>query len=87
MLQENRPSQKKLIWQCRRGMLELDVILHPFLLTHFSSLNLNEQHAFESLLNESDPDLYTWLMGFGCCQQSQLKPIIEKIRIKMNISS
>lgn len=80
-------KMKKLQWQCRRGMLELDVILIPFLETHFSALGTESQALFEELLTQPDPDLYTWIMGYGKCEFENLRPIIATIREKMNIHS
>ncbi|TQV84995.1 succinate dehydrogenase assembly factor 2 [Aliikangiella coralliicola] len=79
-------EKKKLTWQCRRGMLELDVILSPFLQQHFDSLSVEQQTIFADLLNEADPDLYTWLMGYGTCDDPRLDQIIQLIRVKMQIS-
>lgn len=81
------PIKTKLQWQCRRGMLELDVILTPFLEKHFDSISESQQSLFEQMLLEADPDLYTWLMGFGQCDKENLVPIVELIREKMNITS
>ena len=77
---------KQLKWQCRRGMLELDVILIPFLEEHFEGLNPGLQKAFVELLKEADPDIYTWIMGFGTCDNQALVEIIGLIRIKMAIA-
>ena len=76
----------RLKWQCRRGMLELDVILIPFLAEHFEGLNTTLQSAFVELLKEADPDLYTWIMGFGQCDKTELIDIIQLIREKMSIA-
>lgn len=67
-------------------MLELDVILQPFLEQHFLSLIAEEQKAFVDLLTEADPDLYTWIMGFGECKNQALIGIIAIIRNKMSIA-
>ncbi len=77
---------KKLRWQCRRGMLELDVILIPFLEQHYSQLNQQNQHHFAQLLAEADPDLYTWIMGYGKSNNLKLQGIVEVIRDKMAIA-
>ncbi|MAZ66715.1 MAG: succinate dehydrogenase assembly factor 2 family protein [Kangiellaceae bacterium] len=50
-------------WACRRGMLELDVILLPFVEKHYGDLTKQKQREFVSLLPEPDPDIYAWLMG------------------------
>lgn len=79
--------KKKLAWQCRRGMLELDVILIPYLEQHFDSLNAETQVLFSELLKEADPDLYTWLMGYGECKKQSFVDLIKLIRNKMGINS
>ncbi|MCF6194272.1 MAG: succinate dehydrogenase assembly factor 2 [Kangiellaceae bacterium] len=83
---EKTDEIKKLQWQCRRGMLELDVILQPFLEQHFLQLTVEDQTAFVDLLTEADPDLYTWIMGFGDCKNQALQNIIAIIRNKMSIA-
>jgi len=82
----NLELANKLKWQCRRGMLELDVILIPFLEQHFNELPQDEQNSFVDLLKQADPDLYTWIMGYGSCEQSGLLNIIRIIREKMSIA-
>ncbi len=79
-------NRKKLEWQCRRGMLELDVILLPFLEQYFDSLNLQQQQAFVELLSFPDPDIYTWRMGFGDCEHQSLAEILAKIRELMKVA-
>ena len=78
--------QKKLQWQCRRGMLELDVILIPFLNEHFEVLSHSQKELFAELLKESDPDLYTWIMGFGQCDRNDFSEMIRIIREKMSVA-
>lgn len=79
-------NTKRLEWQCRRGMLELDVMLIPFLKQFFDDLSENQQYLFEELLTHADPDIYTWIMGFGHCEHEPLLEIIELIRTKMKIA-
>ncbi len=79
-------DRKRLVWQCRRGMLELDVILQPFLNKYFDGLDSAQKASFSELLKQADPDLYTWIMGFGECQHVEFKDIISLIRKNMNIA-
>jgi antitoxin CptB len=79
-------NRKKLEWQCRRGMLELDVILLPFLSQYFEQLDESMQTGFVELLDFPDPDIYTWVMGFGDCEHQHLHSIIRSIRLKMKIA-
>ncbi|WP_444997660.1 FAD assembly factor SdhE [Aliikangiella sp. IMCC44359] len=80
------PSLKtRLAWQCRRGMLELDVILIPFLEQYFDDLSHDEQRQFRELLKEADPDLYTWLMGYGESDNLELRHIVQHIKKVMQV--
>jgi antitoxin CptB len=70
----------RLKWACRRGMLELDLILLPFFETQFANLSLAEQGDFEALLGSFDQDLYAWLLNFQPCHEERYHPILLKIR-------
>ena len=56
-------SMNQLQWACRRGMLELDVLLSNFLREAYSDAAYEDQQSFIELLNCADPELFTWLMG------------------------
>lgn len=55
---------KRLQWECRRGMLELDVLFKPFLEEAYPALSETDQARFRSLLTCEDPDLFSWFMGY-----------------------
>jgi antitoxin CptB len=50
-------------WQCRRGLLEMDLILQRFLAEDFDSLTPEELNLFKELLGEVDTVLLAWVMG------------------------
>ncbi|WP_092401958.1 MULTISPECIES: FAD assembly factor SdhE [Candidatus Ichthyocystis] len=54
---------RRLRWRCRRGMLELDIILNRFLDNHASSLTDIQIAALARFLDYSDPDMLNVLMG------------------------
>lgn len=69
---------RRLRWQCRRGLLELDLLFGRFLEQRYSALTVEEQGAFQRLLEQPDQALLAWLQG----QQeppSDLKMIIDKV--------
>jgi antitoxin CptB len=70
----------KLRWACRRGMLELDVLLGNFLEEAFLSLPEQDQNIFVRLLSENDQDLFTWLTGHTKPNDAELAEMVEKIR-------
>lgn len=52
----------RLRWACRRGMLELDLVLLPFLENVFLTLSEEKQVLFEKLLESEDQDLFNWFL-------------------------
>lgn len=54
------PSENRLRWLCRRGMLELDAWLSRFFDGHYADLSASEQAAFARLLEEDDMRLFDW---------------------------
>ena len=69
----------RLRWACRRGMLELDVLLGNFLEEAFIKLSDNEQALFIQLLDEEDQDLFLWLTDKEIAPDPSLLLIIKKI--------
>jgi antitoxin CptB len=53
--------ERKILWKCRRGMLELDLIFTQFFQEKFSQLTNEEKIVFEKLLDEFDPVLADWI--------------------------
>lgn len=45
---------RRLSWRCRRGLLELDIVLQRFSEKHLRELNKQELLAFDSLLDLPD---------------------------------
>ena len=56
--EENR--KRRLTWQCRRGIKEVEVLLAPFFEQHFDSLTDTEKDRFEMFLKEQDADIFEW---------------------------
>ena len=75
----------RLKWACRRGMLELDVLLMPVVDEAFDSLDYEQQEIFERLLTSDDPDLFAWFMGHQQCQDPELAGMVSTIvnRVKV----
>lgn len=73
-------SITKLQWACRRGMLELDVLLGNFLNEAYMGLSDEDKQSFVDLLSYGDPDLFTWLLGSEKPSEPHLIKIIEAIR-------
>ena len=50
-------------WRCRRGLLELDLVLERFLREDWEKLLPEELAGFVRLLEASDNDLWDWVSG------------------------
>lgn len=66
-------------WACRRGMLELDVIIMPFFEECFDGLSEQEQQDVIALLGCDDPDLFKWVMNHGRSEDPALAAMVDKI--------
>jgi antitoxin CptB len=74
------PNTSFIRWQCRRGMLELDIILLSFFDKHFSTLSSIQQNLFVELLALEDQELYEWLTGRTLPTDPALQALVQKIR-------
>jgi succinate dehydrogenase flavin-adding protein (antitoxin of CptAB toxin-antitoxin module) len=50
-------------WRCRRGLLELDLVLQTFLEHRFDRLDAEQRQRFDELLDEPDNDLLDLALG------------------------
>ncbi len=73
-------SIARLRWECRRGMLELDLILLPFVENKFATLSADEQAIFIKLLACTDQDLYGWFIGHQQSDDPELAQMVAKVR-------
>jgi antitoxin CptB len=53
---------KRLRWQCRRGMKELDQLLTGYLENSYAAASDDDKAAFHALLDLSDPELVGYLL-------------------------
>jgi antitoxin CptB len=71
---------KRLRWQCRRGMLELDLLLGAFLDHSYLDLTVADQDLFEQLLTYSDQDLYHYLIKRQFIEDQSMQALMERVR-------
>jgi len=71
---------ERLRWRCRRGLLELDVMLQDFLAQRYACLTSPEQQAFDLLLETPDVTLLAYLQGDQDPPDKELVEIVAKIR-------
>lgn len=69
---------RRLAWRCRRGMLELDILLQRFIARYFSVLSLEELKAFDAFLDMPDNEFWNVL------QMKNLRPKDEAQQSVLN---
>lgn len=66
-------------WSCRRGMLELDLVLVPFYRYCYPQLSPILQQQFIELLTANDPEIYAWITGRSVPEQPSLQGIVKLV--------
>ncbi|GIX30483.1 MAG: hypothetical protein KatS3mg124_0955 [Porticoccaceae bacterium] len=70
----------RLKWASRRGMLELDLLLLPFVEQIYPQLSGEDQARFHRLLACEDQDLFRWLLDREEPEDPDLARIVAVIR-------
>lgn len=79
-------EQRRLAWRCRRGMLELDIVLQDFVSKQFDQLSLGELQIFDEMLALPDNDFWELinspkhLKTEGLLQVEVANSMLEKLR-------
>ena len=73
-------NKNRLLWASRRGMLELDLILTPFVENVYDTLHKDDQLRFEVLLECEDQTLFMWFMQRENPSDPNMERIIKIIR-------
>lgn len=67
-------------WRCRRGLLELDLILTRFLERHYGGLDREQRQAFDRLLEAPDNDLLDLAMGRADARSEVEEKLVRLLR-------
>lgn len=62
MSSDPNPRLERARWRSRRGLLELELLLAPFVSGRFDSLADEQKRAYEALLDFDDLDIHEWLL-------------------------
>ena len=73
-------NRNRLLWASRRGMLELDLLLTPFVEHHYEHLSEQDKMVFEVLLEQEDQTLYKWLINRRILPDNNFFRIVNIIR-------
>lgn len=77
------PSREfsRLSWQCRRGLLELDLLLQGFMDHCYTELSHTDKRAFETLLKSPDQLLLDYLLGGTIPFDKDVANVVKQIRL------
>ena len=67
-------------WASRRGLLELDLLLAPFVNEAFSTLDDGLGSDYRELLFQDDQDLMEWIMGRAEVPEPRFVRVVSEIR-------
>jgi len=67
-------------WQCRRGMLELDILLNNFVNKKINDLSAQQKQSFDLLLSYPDQTLFDLLMGNSISSDASIATLVQQIR-------
>jgi antitoxin CptB len=73
-------ERSKLLWHCRRGIREMDILFRDFIDQHYDELSDDEKQGLSKLLDEADLDILNWIMGKDKPQSDELMHIVTLIR-------
>ena len=78
---KNQAESRRLAWRCRRGLLELDIVLQRFVAEYYEGLNVAELSAFDTMLALPDNEFWT-LVSSANAQPINLETlaVINKIK-------
>ena len=79
MNEQQGSLQSELRWQCRRGMLELDLLLNGFLDESYHQLSAVEKEQFKNLLDYPDQTLFDLLMGNMQSSDNDVVLLVNKV--------
>jgi succinate dehydrogenase flavin-adding protein (antitoxin of CptAB toxin-antitoxin module) len=70
----------RIAWRCRRGQLELDIVLGGFWAAHRATLQPDETAALERLLTLSDMEIADRLQGRTPAGDPDLAALVQRLR-------
>jgi antitoxin CptB len=74
-----REEHNRMRWAARRGMLELDLVLEPFVATRYAQLSEPDRQRFQQLMLCEDQDLFVWFMQRVKPEDEELSQIVSQI--------
>lgn len=69
-----------MLWRCRRGLLELDIVLERFIKQYFDGLTAAQLQAFDALLDTPDNQLWDMVTGRQHSDEPETRAMLELLQ-------
>jgi antitoxin CptB len=77
-------EQRRLAWRCKRGMLELDIVLARFIEEGFDKMTVDDLQAFDALLGFPDKEFWRLIQTPSAHSDANMQRILNKIKVTNN---
>jgi len=67
-------------WRCRRGMLELDILLNDFLDKSYENLSVQRKNTLDQMLDYPDQLLFDLFLGHMQSSDNSVSELVQTIR-------
>ncbi|MCW8935388.1 MAG: succinate dehydrogenase assembly factor 2 [Gammaproteobacteria bacterium] len=67
-------------WRCRRGMLELDILLNEFIDKKYTLLDNSQKEVFDQVLDYPDQLLFDLFLGHMESSDTKVSDLVQTIR-------
>jgi antitoxin CptB len=74
----DQAAMSRIRWRCRRGLLELDIVLGRFI-EHYANLNEQQKLVFDVLLDMPDTKLWDMISGKLAAEQEEQGALLALI--------
>ncbi len=73
-------EQRRVIYQARRGLKELDMFIDPYVKNHYLQASATEQATFAKLLTYEDPDLLDYFMNQSVPEDKDVAEMVNRLK-------
>ncbi|HSR61774.1 MAG TPA: succinate dehydrogenase assembly factor 2 [Gammaproteobacteria bacterium] len=73
-------GRSSLLWRCRRGIREMDILLQRFVEKEYDVLTDQQKNDFEYLLEQPDLEILDWIIGKSNPESEAMQHLVDRIR-------
>ncbi len=72
-------EKKRLLWRCRQGTLELELLLYRFIDAHYASLSEQDTQTLQALVEYDQNLLSEWLLNGKEPENKKIRELVKAI--------